>query len=88
MAELEMDDVTKILKKAFSPLRCEAELTDYRDKFDVKIFGPEDSGAIKLEGTPIRSYLDRDQLATLIEELRGRSETKWNVKLAPWSMPR
>jgi hypothetical protein len=72
-------DITKItarVESAFAPLRCVAEVWDYKEKLRFKIFDDEDNGIIEVPQIALRDVSDERHLDTMLQKTRGLVHAK------------
>ena len=82
---LKKKQLVYIVRYAFSPLECVAELQNYEHAFGFRVGLPDGTGII-YEEKNASLLQDEGRLASLISEIRSRVE-KTGVILDPWSFP-
>ena len=75
-----------VLRSAFEPLRCVAELHDYDNEARFRIFDTADRALLKMEKIKPFAIADRRLLAEIIEAARTRLESD-GIVLKAWKMP-
>jgi hypothetical protein len=73
------DHIARIKQRveaAFKPLRCVAEVWDYKEKIAVKVFDKDDSIVIERPNSVLRDLADETRLMDFIEEIRERVQAK------------
>ena len=76
----------EILRSAFGPQRCVAEMYDYNSRGRFRIFDAEDRPLLRMDKVEKFVLADRRHLAQTIEAARRRLERN-GVALNPWTMP-
>ena len=75
-----------VLRSAFEPLRCVAELYDYSSKARFRVFSESDEALLRMENIELHVLSDRRLLRETIEAARSNL-TKRGVALRSWFMP-
>lgn len=86
MPTLELPVALALLREAFAPLRCVAELYDYNSKIRFRVFGQFDEPLLRVEKLSPHEVEDVASLANLIATARSRL-TENGIALRVWSMP-
>ena len=75
-----------VLRSAFEPLRCVAEMYDYNSKARFRVYGQQDEPLLRME--KIEPYIlgDRRLLSEIIEATRHKLVNR-GIALRAWSMP-
>ena len=80
------EQVVEIIKSAFAPLRCVAEIHDYNRVVGFRVYGPANEPLLKFKETSVDSLLSGPGLETIIDAARRKVEQK-GFKLDPWVLP-
>jgi hypothetical protein len=73
------DHIARIKQRveaAFKPLRCVAEVWDYKEKIAVKVFDKDDRIVIERPNSVLRDLADETRLMDFIEAIRERVQAK------------
>lgn len=76
-----------IIRRAFFPLHCGAEIYDYEDKIRVSIVNDANESLLKLTGITRDEFTDSDRLGVLLHQLRDDLSRHKGAQLEPWQMP-
>jgi len=61
---------------AFKPLRCVAEIWDYKQKLRFKVFDNDNHGIIEIPSIVLRDLTDESRLQDVIEQTREQVKSK------------
>ncbi len=73
------EEILKIkvrLEGAFKPLRCVAEVWDYKQKLRFKVFDPNDQGIIEVPEIVLRELSNESQIQEVIQQARAQVQDK------------
>jgi hypothetical protein len=73
------EEIKKIkvrLEDAFNPLRCVAEVWDYKQKLRFKVFDHNDQGIIEMPEIVLRDLSDESRLQDVIRDARAQVQAK------------
>jgi hypothetical protein len=73
------EDIEKIrlrVEGAFKPLRCVAEVWDYKKQLRFKVFDDNGNGVVEMPDAVLSHLIDESNLQYLLEEVRGLIQRK------------
>lgn len=76
-----------IVRRAFFPLHCGAEIYDYDEKMRVNVVNDANESLLKLTDIPKEEFTDSGRLGALLQRLRDDLSDHLSVQLEPWQMP-
>ena len=77
------EEICAIIKSAFKPLRCVAEIWDYEMKIRFRVFDPNDEALFTCKNAITSDLQDDATLNAIILEARSKLESK-GLTLMPW----
>ena len=77
----------QIIRNAFAPLHCGAELHDYDNSVRLNVVDESNNSLLKLSGITADEFGDTERLGALLERLREDLIHHKGVHLDPWQMP-
>jgi hypothetical protein len=87
MSVISAEQAISIIQRAFSPLRCGAEVYDYNEKIRLNVFNDTNESLLKLTDITRDEFSDTDRLGALLERLRENLADHKGVQLESWKMP-
>ena len=79
------DEIKAIVVAAFKPLRCVAEVCDYGQKLQFKVFDEKDMGILEEKNLVLRNLSDKAQLRGVLSDARQRLLVK-GYRFDPWEL--
>jgi hypothetical protein len=76
LSDEEIEQIKVRLEGAFKPLRCVAEVWDYKQKLRLKIFDHKDQGIFEMRDIVIRHLGDEGRLHDIIQDVRAQVQAK------------
>lgn len=76
----------EIIRTAFAPLECIAEVSDYNNRVRFRVFNDADTDILKAPDLTLHDVSTRKVLEDLIQQARSMVEETGHT-LAPWTMP-
>ena len=87
MAEISGDTAVEILRRAFLPLHCGAEVYDYNEKVRFNVVDDSGTSLVRVTSITPREFGDSDRLEQLIQQVRSDLMHHKGVNLDAWQMP-
>lgn len=84
LMSISMEKAIEVLKSAFYPMRCEAEIWDYGQKIRFRVFDDDNKALLRMEDITKSQATDPDSLANLIGPAR-ESLARRGHELQEWS---
>lgn len=76
-----------IIRNAFAPLHCGAEVYDYEQKVRLNVVDDANTSLLKISDITPDEFGDTDRLCALLERLRDDLGRYKGVQLDSWQMP-
>lgn len=76
-----------IVRRAFFPLHCGAEIYDYDEKMRINVVNDANESLLKLPDISKDDFTDSDRLGALLHRLRDDLSRHMGSQLEPWQMP-
>ncbi|UYC19575.1 MULTISPECIES: DUF1652 domain-containing protein [unclassified Xanthomonas] len=76
-----------IVRRAFFPLHCGAEIYDYDERMRINVVNDADESLLKLTDIAKDEFTDSDRLGALLHRLRDDLSHHMGSQLEPWQMP-
>ncbi|ATS32786.1 hypothetical protein XppCFBP6982P_01715 [Xanthomonas phaseoli pv. phaseoli] len=76
-----------IVRRAFFPLHCGAEIYDYDDMMRINVVNDAEESMLKLPAISKDEFTDSDRLGVLLHRLRDDLSHHMGFQLEPWQMP-
>jgi hypothetical protein len=88
MTRISGEAAVAIIREAFSPLHCGAELFDYDATVRFNVVDSSGKSLVKIVGVTPDEFGDPDRLERLIEQVRSDLAAHKGVQFNAWQMPR
>ena len=75
-----------IVRRAFFPLHCGAEIYDYDERMRINVVNDANESVLKLTDISKSEFTDSDRLEALLHRLRDDLSHHSGVELEPWQM--
>jgi hypothetical protein len=72
LSDDEIEAIRTRIEGGFSPLRCVAEVYDYKQKLRYRVFDENDETVITVTDLVLRNYHDERELTDLLKEGRAK----------------
>jgi hypothetical protein len=79
------EEIRAIVRAAFAPLGCVAEIWDYEKKLHVRVFDMKGRPVVRIPEMMLRTLQDDRELRKMILRVRGEVEAK-GLHLDPWEL--
>ena len=76
-----------IVRRAFFPLHCGAEIYDYEEKMRINVVDEANESLLKLTDIAKDEFTDSDRLGALLHRLREDLSHHSDIQFEPWQMP-
>lgn len=76
-----------IVRRAFFPFTCGAEIYDYDEKIRIHVVDDAGKSLLKLTGITKDEFGNSDRLGELLHRLRDDLSQHVGAELEPWNMP-
>jgi hypothetical protein len=76
LSDEEIQQIKLRLEGAFKPLRCVAEVSDYKQKISFRIFDHKNQGVFEIRNIVLRHLSEEARLQVLIQDVRAQVQAK------------
>lgn len=87
MAQISGQMALDIVRRAFFPLHCGAEINDYDENMRLNVVNDANESLLKLTGITRDEFTDSERLGALLHQLRDDLSHHKGAQLEPWQMP-